>query len=113
MRPAMISAKVMTPRTIGATRRPLTMIQPMLSVTAAATRTMQRTTKTMEAVWRRVIGIGSHVWRATALAVADYDGFSRADTTALAVADYDGCRRGCSAGAKVPALQTRVLIPNS
>ena len=51
----MIREKVMTPRTSGATRRPLTRIQPMLRVTAAATRTMQRTTKTIEAVWRRVM----------------------------------------------------------
>ena len=46
----MISEKVMTPSTSGARRRPLTRIQPMLSVTAAATRTTQRTTKTIEAV---------------------------------------------------------------
>ena len=36
--------------TSGATRGPLTRIQLMFSVTAAATRTMQRTTKTIEAV---------------------------------------------------------------
>jgi hypothetical protein len=42
--------KVVTPNTSGATRRPFTRIQPMFSVTAAATRTMQRTTKTIEAV---------------------------------------------------------------
>ena len=46
----MIRAKVVTPRTSGARRRPFTRIQPMLSVTAAATRTTQRTTKTIEAV---------------------------------------------------------------
>ena len=44
----MMRAKEMTPRTSGATRRPLTRIQPMLSETAAATRTTQRTTKTID-----------------------------------------------------------------
>src|SRR6478735_1239956 len=52
----MISENVDTPRTSGRRRRPLTMIQLMLSVSAAPTRRTQRTTKTIEAVWRRVIG---------------------------------------------------------